>query len=397
MRQVDVGRPGEGIGHDERRAGEVVGFHLRVNPALKVAVAREDRRHDEISLGDRVRHGIGQRTAVADAGRAAVADRVEPEGVQRLIESRLGEVFGDNAAPRREARLDPRLAGETLRDGIACEQPGSEHHRRIARVGAARDGRDDDGTVGDLAWLVALHRDRRGRLSLAEADSLLLPRGLHVLQEDTVLRAFWSRHRRDDGREIEFQFGGEAWLGGARRAEHALSLVVRLDQFDFGSRSSGASHEAQRFIIDGEEAHRRAVFGSHVGQRRAIGERHRLEAGAVELDELSNDAVLPQSLRHRENEVRRSGSFGELPAHFEADHFGHEHVDRLAEHDRFGFDSTDAPAHNAQSVDHRRVAVSSDETVWIRDAIFRQHNLREVFQIHLMHDPGGWRHDAEVA
>ena len=42
-----------------------------------------------------MRHGIGQRTAVADAGRAAVADRVEPEGVQRLIESRLGEVFGE--------------------------------------------------------------------------------------------------------------------------------------------------------------------------------------------------------------------------------------------------------------------------------------------------------------
>ena len=37
--QVDVGRAGEGIGDDQRRAGEIVGFHERIDAAFEVAVA----------------------------------------------------------------------------------------------------------------------------------------------------------------------------------------------------------------------------------------------------------------------------------------------------------------------------------------------------------------------
>src|SRR5690606_13363950 len=41
--QVDVGGAGQGIGHDQRRAGQVVHLDLGVHAALEVAVARQHR------------------------------------------------------------------------------------------------------------------------------------------------------------------------------------------------------------------------------------------------------------------------------------------------------------------------------------------------------------------
>ncbi len=56
-----------------------------------------------------------------------------------------------------------------------------------------------------------------------------------------------------------------------------------------------------------------------------------------------------------------------LAGELEADDFGHEHVERLAEHDGFGLDAADAPADDAQAVDHRGVAVGADERIGKRD------------------------------
>jgi hypothetical protein len=39
----------------------------------------------------------------------------------------------------------------------------------------------------------------------------------------------------------------------------------------------------------------------------------------------------------------------------EPDDLGNEHRDRLAEHRGFGLDAADAPAHDAEAVDHRGV------------------------------------------
>ncbi len=41
--EVDIDRAGEGIGHDQRGRGEVVGFHIGIDAAFEVAVAREAR------------------------------------------------------------------------------------------------------------------------------------------------------------------------------------------------------------------------------------------------------------------------------------------------------------------------------------------------------------------
>ena len=91
---------------------------------------------------------------------------------------------------------------------------------------------------------------------------------------------------------------------------------------------------------------------------------------------------------------------GSWPVSFEADDFGHQHVERLAEHDGFGLDAADAPADDAQAVDHRGVAVGADERVGKRDGAFvvvaDEHDLGQVFEIHLMHDARRRRDDAEI-
>ena len=103
--------------------------------------------------------------------------------------------------------------------------------------------------------------------------------------------------------------------------------------------------------------------GCHVGDRGAIGDGHPREAGTVEFDELVDDTVSPQHLRHPQDEVGCSGTFGERAVESETDDLGQLHHDRLSDHRRFGLDSTHAPPEYAQAVDHRGVRVSADQRV----------------------------------
>ena len=78
--EIDVDAAGERIRDDQRRRREVVRPHLGMNAALEVAVAGQHGRDDQLaarSIASEI--VVGQRTAVADARRAAVADEVEAE------------------------------------------------------------------------------------------------------------------------------------------------------------------------------------------------------------------------------------------------------------------------------------------------------------------------------
>ncbi len=145
--EVEVHGTGQGVGDDQRRGGQVVHLHVRVDPAFEVAVAREHRGDGEVvgldGLGDL---GV-QRTGVADAGGAAVADDVEAELLQVRGQARLVVVVGDNLGPGSDGGLDPRLRGQALVDGVAGQQCGGQHHGRVGRVGAGGDRGDRDRTV----------------------------------------------------------------------------------------------------------------------------------------------------------------------------------------------------------------------------------------------------------
>ena len=87
VHDVEVHPAGQRVGDAKRRRGQVVHLHLGVDPALEVAVARQHRAHDQARLLDRLRDRLGQRPRVPDARRAAVADQVEAELDERLVEA----------------------------------------------------------------------------------------------------------------------------------------------------------------------------------------------------------------------------------------------------------------------------------------------------------------------
>ena len=104
--------------------------------------------------------------------------------------------------------------------------------------------------------------------------------------------------------------------------------------------------------------------------------------------------------REGEGEGGGGGALGEVARESEADDLGGEHIDGLAQHDRLRLDAAHAPPDDAQTIDHGGVRVGADEGVG-EDVVravdaFGEDAPREVLEVDLVHDAGGWRDDAEV-
>ena len=154
-------------------------------------------------------------------------------------------------------------------------------------------------------------------------------------------------------------------------AEEALLFGVGLDEADLIFVARGEAKIRERFGVHGEEAHGGAVFGSHVGDGGAVGKSEAGEAGAVKFDEFSDDAFFAQHLRDGEDEVGGRGAFGQAAVQFEADDGGNQHGERLAEHGGFRFNAADAPAEDAEAVDHGGVRIGADERIGEGDGACR--------------------------
>ena len=189
---------------------------------------------------------------------------MEAERLEVVGEPRAREVLGDDLRARRERRLDPRLRRQPARDGIAREQPGGEHDRRVGGVRAARDRGDHDVPVVEhvrvpsasstttslfVCWATAAacssesSMNRRAAVGLVrrrriggrerqrrELDGRLLVVAvlvgrqvvlhgdpelrLRMRQRDAVLRALGPRQRRHDLAEVELDRVGVGGLDG---------------------------------------------------------------------------------------------------------------------------------------------------------------------------------------
>ncbi len=231
------------------------------------------------------------------------------------------------------------------------------------------------------------------------ADRLLVARA-HILQEHAILRTLRTGKRRFDFAKVKLERRAVFGVRRRRVVPEALRFRVRLDERDLLRVASRKSQVMDRFGIDRKDPAGRAVLGRHVADRRAIGEREMRETVAEEFDELADHAVLAQHLRHGQDEIGRGRAFRQAAGQLEADDLRDEHRRRLPEHRGFGFDTADAPAEHADTVDHRRVRIGAEHGVRVRMpfAVFfrRHHDAREVFEVDLMHDAGARRHDLEV-
>ena len=294
-----------------------------------------------------------------------------------------------------------------------ASEAGGDHDGRIAGVGAARDRGDEDAAVLELdigrRAVVPLSVTTAWRLALvlfAEAifRDRLVERGeeflLELGQRDAVLRTLRAGHAGRDVGEVELEIGAvDDAVRLGRDAEQFLRLEVGLERLDLRRGAAGGPEVVDRFGIDGEVAHGRAVLGGHVGDGRAVGQRKRGGAGAVELDELADDLLLAQHLGDVEREIGRGDAFAQRAGHVDADDFGREEVDRLAEHARLRLDAAHAPADDAEAVDHGGVRIGADERVGIINRLAvdlgGEDALGEVLEIDLVDDADAGRDDLE--
>ena len=184
-----------------------------------------------------------------------------------------------------------------------------------------------------------------------------------VRQFDPVLRTLRTGQARHDRRQVQLDRVGEHRIRRIVGAEHALRFIVSFDQLDLLFIAAGEAQVVQRFVVDREEAHRCAVFRSHVGNGRTVGQADVAQAGAVELDEFADNAFFAQHLGNGQGQVGGRGAFCQLAGQLEADHFRRNEIQRLAQHAGFRLDAADAPADDAKTVDHRRMGVGSDEGI----------------------------------
>ena len=79
---IDIHLAGQRVRDDERRRSQIVGAHQRIDSPFKIAVAAENRSHNQPVVFYRRCDGIGKRSAVSDTRRTAVAHQVEAQAFQ---------------------------------------------------------------------------------------------------------------------------------------------------------------------------------------------------------------------------------------------------------------------------------------------------------------------------
>ncbi len=241
-------------------------------------------------------------------------------------------------------------------------------------------------------------RDVVGRLAIAAVGNRLAHElaeaCLQLRQLDMVVRAARAGNRGLHGGEIELYDVGIVELPRLRHAEHALRLVVSPDR-GHDIAAPGHFQELAGRIVHREETAGRAVLGRHVADGGAVGNRQRRRAVSEELDELADHLLFPQQPDDGKHEIGRGDPFGEPARQVHADHVWLEEIHRLAEHGGFRLDAAHAPAQHAEPVDHGRVRIDADEAVEIEHLVLTPHELRHVFEVHLVADTVAGRNDVE--
>src|SRR5207237_349261 len=91
--ELDIHLSRKRVCHDERRRCEIVCPHQGIDSTFEIAISTQNSGHNQPIVSYCGGNGIWKRTAVADAGRAPVADKVELQLLQIGHQSRLFQVI----------------------------------------------------------------------------------------------------------------------------------------------------------------------------------------------------------------------------------------------------------------------------------------------------------------
>ena len=218
---------------------------------------------------------------------------------------------------------------------------------------------------------------------------------LQVRQLNAILRALRSGHAGLHIGQVQLQLAAEFDLTFLRDTEHALSDEVVLEGLAEFLAATCAAQVIDALFIDREEAHGRAILGSHVRDGRAVGQWKANSTRAVEFDEFSDDAMFAKHLGAMQCQVRGGHAFAKCAREVNANDFRNEERYWLTQHPRFGFNTANTPSNHAEAIDHRRMGICAHEGIWVKDAAFFDHALGEIFEVHLVHNADAWRHDFE--
>ena len=146
----------------------------------------------------------------------------------------------------------------------------------------------------------------------------------HIIQRDTILRTFGAGERGHDVVQIELDPFAVVNFPSARYAVHILRLIICFKRRDFRIGTTGFDHVIDGFVVDRKKAHGRAVFGCHIGNRRAISNRQTRCTLTIKLDELTDHFGVAQRFGYGQDQIGRGHAFHQSARQFNTDHIGGE-------------------------------------------------------------------------
>jgi hypothetical protein len=122
-----------------------------------------------------------------------------------------------------------------------------------------------------------------------------------------------------------------------------------------------------------------------------------LDSFTEEFHKLANHPSFSQHLHNSEYEIRGGYMLFQLASKLKSDHFRQDHSDGFAEHDCFGFNTTDTPASHTQTINHSGMGVCAYERVRVEDLLVILHDhTGQMLKIDLMDNTGARWGDGEV-
>ena len=320
---------------NQRRRHQKIRFDVLVHPRFKIPIPRKNRSRNQVIFVNGLLDVWMQRPRVADASRATISDEIEPELVEIFLQAGFRQIIGNHARTRRERCFYCRVNAKSALDRSFRKQASRDHDARIAGVGATCDRCDQNAAVADMTasahenfarlrfnlfrgirrWPVCNHLEHvaffagcdplvflcisrshravaRGTavqfhdMSFPKIDILFSVSAVaHRLLEqfakcfsklrqvDPVLRAFRSGDARLYVCQIQIHIDAVIDLAPKWHSEHFLCAKIIFEHKTLFFATSRGPQVIHRFSVNWKISHRRAVFGRHVPNRRAV--RHR--------------------------------------------------------------------------------------------------------------------------